>query len=60
MQRCGPTPCDCPPEEQAARAVPVHRAPDPVVQRAPLTSPCFTPDADLQDCRDNTARLTLG
>ena len=60
VQRCGPTPCDCPPEEQAARAVPVQRAADPVVQRAPLTSPCFTPNTDLQDCRDNTARLTLG
>jgi hypothetical protein len=68
VQRCGPVPCDCPPEEKAKAEAEmveeapaaVQRVPDPVpVQRVPLTSPCFASDADLQDCRDDRARLTM-
>jgi hypothetical protein len=64
VQRCGPVPCDCPPEEKAAAAGSADQMPS-VVQRSlgdghDLCAPRFAGDLDLEACYDNEARLTMG
>ncbi|WP_433274099.1 DUF6973 domain-containing protein [Actinosynnema sp. CS-041913] len=59
VQRCGPVPCDCSPEERAEK-----EAAGPAVQRTigdghDLCAPRFAGDLSLEACFDDEARLTM-
>jgi Putative peptidoglycan binding domain len=66
VQRCGPKPCSCSPEEQAAHAAEEQGAGGAAtVQRTlgdghDLCAPRFAGDLDLEGCYDDEARLTMG
>jgi peptidoglycan hydrolase-like protein with peptidoglycan-binding domain len=57
VQRCGPVPCDCTPEEQAQNArAPLQRT---IGDGHDLCPPRFAGDLDLEACYDDEARLTM-